>query len=347
MGDTGGIVHGARELPSVVVESYNLELRSGEAGAFLGDRASKKAFSRILNDWRERMRAADADTLGEEREAPGKKKLDAALVEGSVEEAGLVFSAIDEFAGELATVIRRFLKQKSWDGAQRIAIGGGLRESRTGELAIGRAAVLLKTDGINVDLVPIKHNPDEAGLIGAAHLTPAWMLKGHDSLLAIDIGGTNIRVGIVRHRMADDATLARADVWKSKLWRHADDKPSRTGAVERMAEMAIQLRDKALQDKLALAPFIGVACPGLIEADGSIKRGGQNLPGGNWESERFNLPRALADAIPEIAGEKTFVLMHNDAVVQGLSQIPFMQDVERWGILTIGTGLGNARFTNR
>jgi len=24
-----------------------------------------------------------------------------------------------------------------------------------------------------------------------------------------------------------------------------------------------------------------------------------------------------------------------------------MQDVARWGVLTIGTGLGNARFTNR
>jgi hypothetical protein len=24
-----------------------------------------------------------------------------------------------------------------------------------------------------------------------------------------------------------------------------------------------------------------------------------------------------------------------------------MQDVKRWGVLTIGTGLGNARFTNR
>jgi hypothetical protein len=34
-------------------------------------------------------------------------------------------------------------------------------------------------------------------------------------------------------------------------------------------------------------------------------------------------------------------------VVQGLSEVPFMQDVEHWGVLTIGTGLGNARFTNR
>jgi hypothetical protein len=24
-----------------------------------------------------------------------------------------------------------------------------------------------------------------------------------------------------------------------------------------------------------------------------------------------------------------------------------MSDVKRWGVLTIGTGLGNARFTNR
>lgn len=39
--------------------------------------------------------------------------------------------------------------------------------------------------------------------------------------------------------------------------------------------------------------------------------------------------------------------MHNDAVVQGLSEAPFMRDVERWGVMTIGTGLGNARFTNR
>jgi hypothetical protein len=51
--------------------------------------------------------------------------------------------------------------------------------------------------------------------------------------------------------------------------------------------------------------------------------------------------------IPTIGEHETSVVLHNDAVVQGLSEIPFMQDVSRWGILTIGTGLGNARFTNR
>jgi hypothetical protein len=39
--------------------------------------------------------------------------------------------------------------------------------------------------------------------------------------------------------------------------------------------------------------------------------------------------------------------MHNDAVVQGLSEAPFQRDVMRWAVLTIGTGLGNAHFTNR
>ena len=39
--------------------------------------------------------------------------------------------------------------------------------------------------------------------------------------------------------------------------------------------------------------------------------------------------------------------MHNDAVVQGLSELPHMKDRAHWGVLTIGTGLGNAKFTNR
>ena len=77
-----------------------------------------------------------------------------------------------------------------------------------------------------------------------------------------------------------------------------------------------------------------------------IDRGAQNLPG-NWESSRFNLPLSLHEAIPTIGKHDTVILLHNDAVVQGLSEAPFMIDVAHWGVLTIGTGLGNARFTNR
>jgi hypothetical protein len=88
------------------------------------------------------------------------------------------------------------------------------------------------------------------------------------------------------------------------------------------------------------------AAPGKIEADGSIDRGAKNLPG-NWESSKFNLPATLYKAIPKIGDFETLILMHNDAVVQGLSEVPFMQDVEKWGVFTIGTGLGNALFSNR
>ena len=75
-------------------------------------------------------------------------------------------------------------------------------------------------------------------------------------------------------------------------------------------------------------------------------RGGQNLPG-NWEEPGFNLPARIAAAIPAIGGRETAVVLHNDAVIQGLSEAPFMRDVEHWGVMTLGTGLGNARFTNK
>jgi hypothetical protein len=46
------VPHGAAELPSVVVDSYNLELRHQDG--FIGDRASKRAFAEIVEDWRQR-----------------------------------------------------------------------------------------------------------------------------------------------------------------------------------------------------------------------------------------------------------------------------------------------------
>jgi hypothetical protein len=42
-------------------------------------------------------------------------------------------------------------------------------------------------------------------------------------------------------------------------------------------------------------------------------------------------PLALHEAIPTIGEDETVILLHNDAVVQGLSEAPFMRDVTRWG----------------
>jgi predicted NBD/HSP70 family sugar kinase len=342
---TGIARHGATRLPSVEVDSFNVELKDDEG--FLGDRASKGAFRKILDSLRKPLRKNGDDPLGKKSTGEiAKSELDEALIGADLGAAALVHGAIEEFARELAYVTGRFLKTKAWADTERIVVGGGFRQSRVGEIAIARTDIILKAEDFDVDLVPIRFHPDDAGLIGTLHLAPSWIFEGHDSILAVDIGGTNIRCGVVETRWKKAPDLSKADVWKSELWRHADDEPTREGAVKRLVKMLKDLITTAEAEGLKLAPFIGIACPGVINGDGSIEKGAQNLPG-NWESSKFNLPASLVEAIPQIGDHDTAVLMHNDGVVQGLSEVPFMQDVERWGVLTIGTGLGNARFTNR
>jgi hypothetical protein len=342
---TGIARHGATRLPSVDVDSFNIELKDDEG--FLGDRASKGAFRKILDDLRKPLKKAGEDPLGKKSAGEiAKSDLDNALAGEDIVAAALVHGAIEEFAQELAYVTRRFLKSKAWADTECIVVGGGFRQSRVGELAISRTDLLLKADGHKIDLLPIRFHPDEAGLIGCLHLAPSWIFEGYDGILAVDIGGTNIRCGVVETRWKKAPDLSRAEVWKSILWRHADDEPTREGAVKRLVKMLKDLITAAEAEGLKLAPFIGISCPGVIKEDGSIEKGAQNLPG-NWESSKFNLPASVVEAIPQIGDHDTAILMHNDGVAQGLSEVPFMQDVEHWGVLTIGTGLGNARFTNR
>jgi predicted NBD/HSP70 family sugar kinase len=337
--------HGATRLPSVDVDSYNIELKDDDG--FLGDRASKGAFRQILDTLRKPLKKNGDDPLGSKSTGTiAKSTLDEVLVGDDAGAAALVHGAIEEFAQELAYVTRRFLKTKAWADTERIVVGGGFRESRVGELAIARTDIILKAEDFKVDMVPIRFHPDEAGLIGCLHLAPSWILEAHDSILGVDIGGTNIRCGVVETRWKKAPDLSKAAVWKSELWRHANDEPTREEAVKRLVKMLKELISAAESEGLKLAPFIGIACPGVINEDGSIAKGAQNLPG-NWESSKFNLPASLVEAIPQIGDHDTAVLTHNDAVVQGLSEVPFMQEVQRWGVLTIGTGLGNARFTNR
>ena len=342
---TGIAAHGASRLPSVEIDSFNIEMKDEEG--FLGDRASKGAFRELLEKWRKPLRKTGEDPFGKEpSENISKKVLDAIHVGDDTEAAAVVHSAIEEFAQELAYVTRRFLKTKAWDKTERIAVGGGFRASRLGELAIARTEIILKAEDFEIEMNPIHNHPDDAGLIGALHLAPSWIFEGHDTILAVDIDGTNIRCGVVETRRKKSRDLAKACVWRSELWRHADDEPSREGAVKRLVKMLKDLIGRADKEGFRLAPFIGIACPGVINSDGSIEKGAQNLPG-NWESSKFNLPASLVEAIPQIGEHDTAIVMHNDGAVQGLSEIPFMQDVKRWGVLTIGTGLGNARFANR
>lgn len=337
--------HGAATLPSVEVDSYNLEISDAEG--FYGDKASKGAFWEIVDKWRKTLTEDGSDPLGDTpTDKISKKQLEALLAKGDPEAAAVVQSAVEEFAQRLAKVIRRFLRHKNWQGTECIVVGGGFRGSRLGELSVGRAALILKAEEIDVDLELIANDPDEAGLIGAAHLLPAWMLNGYEAIGAVDVGGTNIRSGLVQLNLKKASDLSKAKVDRIELWRHSEEELKRREAVEGLTDMLRDQIKRAGKDGLKLAPVIAIGCPGVIEADGSIDRGAQNLPG-DWTSSKFILPRSIREAIPKIGGHESMVVMHNDAVVQGLSELPNMQGRKHWAVLTIGTGLGNARFSNR
>jgi predicted NBD/HSP70 family sugar kinase len=342
---TGFVAHGAEELPAAFLKSYNLEIKDEEG--FIGDRASGRAFRALLDEVRAQVSEVTKDPLGKKpTKEISKKQLDKMLENGHSVAAGVIHGAIEEFAKQLAGVVRRYLRLKTWRDTERIVVGGGIRHSRVGELIIGRAAVILKSERVKVDLRPIHAHPDEAGLIGCAHLAPAWLYQGFGGLLAVDIGGSNIRAGIVKLNARRAPDLSRAKVASFELWRHSEEKPKREEAVDRLIEMLERSIDKAAKARIKLAPLIAIGCPGEIARDGAINAGAQNLPG-NWESSRFNLPGLIRERIPAIRKHETVVLLHNDAVVQGLSEAPFMRDVKHWAVLTIGTGLGNASFQNK
>ena len=213
--------------------------------------------------------------------------------------SAVVHSAIEDFAQELAYVTRRFLKTKAWEKTERIVVGGGFRDSRLGELAIARTEIILKAGELQDRDAADPPSPRRRGPDRRAASRAFLDFRGHDSILAVDIGGTNIRCGVVETRRKKSPDLSKASVWKSELWRHADDEPSREEAVKRLVKMLKDLIAKAEKEGFKLAPFIGVACPGVIKSDGSIEKGAQNLPG-NWESSKFNLPASLVEAIPQI-----------------------------------------------
>src|SRR5580692_12852522 len=94
---TGIARHGATRLPSVDVDSFNIELKDEEG--FLGDRASKGAFRKILDGLRKPLKKNGDDPLGEKSaEKISKGDLDQALVGDDIGAAALVHGAIEEFA---------------------------------------------------------------------------------------------------------------------------------------------------------------------------------------------------------------------------------------------------------
>lgn len=336
--------HGSCRLPAVRVDGYSLEIE--DQGGLVGDQASQTAFRTLLADWRERMERAGRDPLGPTpSEEMSKKELDRIALSGDTEAARTVALAIQDFSERLAYVIGRLMRHPSWHGVQRIVVGGGFKESVIGRIAIRQTAARLHADDQPetlraLELRPIHHGADDGGLAGGVPLLPPELQQAGGAMLAIDIGGTNVRCGIVEFGPGGDDARVRT----REKWRHADEEGD-TDLVEGIVGLLRQLIGQAEQQGTRLLPALTVGCPGVVMPDGSIDRGAQNLPR-DWRQASFHLPRRLQENIREIGGRPTQVVMHNDAVVQGLSELPFTRDVAKWAVLTIGTGLGNASFSN-
>src|SRR5258708_13061075 len=103
--------HGATRRPSVNVDSFNIELKDDDG--FLGDRASKGAFRKILDTLRKPLKKNGEDPLGiKSAEAIGKSGFDGALVRDDIGAAPLVHGPIEEFAPQLPNPTRRFPNTK-------------------------------------------------------------------------------------------------------------------------------------------------------------------------------------------------------------------------------------------
>jgi hypothetical protein len=329
--------HGARLFDGVRITGYSLELQDGDG--FVGDKASQSAFREILSDLTEHVRAANSPAFDELDIANAShEQLDRLALGHDSTVSQTIMVAVADFATSLADVIDRFRAQTSWRDVQRIALGGGFKESAVGRLAIRQASHLLAQRGRPIGLRTVHFEADDAGLVGWANMLPHGVAESGDAFLAIDIGGTNVRCGVVQ--LGPKLRVSMRDKWK-----HSEDGAQQTDLVEGIVAMLRRMIEQAASKQVMLAPFIGIACPGVVSADGSILRGAQNLPG-DWNDASFHLPRRLTENIPTVRDRPTLALLHNDAVAQGMSELPFMSDVRRWAILTIGTGLGNASFEN-
>lgn len=337
------VPHGARLLPGLSVVDYSLALTDAEG--LVGDRASQTAFREIVARWHEALAKAGEGGLTEvDFESISKRELDALAVQGDTDVQRAIAAAVEEFAGELAQVVERFARHPTWQGVRRVRVGGGFKESGLGRLALRLAERRLKQRGTVMALEALRHHADDAGLVGWVHALPTSATVAGVRFLAVDLGGTNVRCGIVEPETSrGNEQRLDARVVAHRKWRHADDSPAQKGLVEGVAAMLRELALEAQGRGWNLGPWIGLGCPGVIEPDGTIMSGAQNLPG-DWGRPGFHLPSLLEARVRSAGGAPCRVMIHNDAVIQGLSECPSMQSERAWAVLTIGTGLGNASF---
>lgn len=305
------------DLPRVQVEGYSLKIFEG--GGLLGDKADHHALQEI----KAMSRNDGDDAAGDQMDRTNDDEV------------------ARRFASQLAEVITGFSKHPSWQAVERVAVGGGIKDSRLGTRIVSHAQAFLDDGNTALKLAPLHHSSDDGALLGWASATPCAVSGPH--YLAVDIGGTNVRCGVVSS--AGDQG-APPTVSLREKWNHSEAEARKGELMSWIADTLCNLKSRSDivggDDPL----FIGIACPGIVSADGRIESGAHNLPG-EWHDEGFNLPREMKARLAERGLANVKLMLHNDAVVQGLSELPFMSDHVGWAVVTLGTGFGNASYRNK
>ena len=141
-----------------------------------------------------------------------------------------------------------------------------------------------------------------------------------DCLVGIDIGGTNIKIGIIR-------TGTQFAVLK-KISMPTNPADPAEKMVQRMAEAAKKLIAETAQKPIG----VGVGCPGLIDPKSGMVKKSPNLP---------NLPHyPLRDRLQAQLGLD--VEIQNDANAAALGEFLFgpSKGINNLILLTLGTGVG-------
>ncbi len=182
-----GIAHAAHRLPSVIVDHYNIELKDGDG--FIGDGSRRLRSGRC---WKRAARPCAPSVpipWATRRAAISRSAASTTCCWPRIPSPLEPYGAPSRPSRRNSPAwFRSSCARRAGRAPRPSPSAAASATAARGCLAIGRAAYLLRAQGLDITLEPIRHHPDEGGLIGAVHLAPAWIFSGYDSLLAVDIG---------------------------------------------------------------------------------------------------------------------------------------------------------------
>jgi glucokinase len=143
----------------------------------------------------------------------------------------------------------------------------------------------------------------------------------NETVIGIDIGGTNIRGGLVNENMLSTITSCKVNA---------------TGSVEDVLQQLFSLTDELINNSVTA---IGIGIPGLVDIERGIVFDVVNIPSWKevplqkWMQDRYKIP----------------VLINNDANCFALGEFYFGKGKGFNSMvgLTVGTGLGSGLILNK